>query len=110
MPLQMRRDGTLVRLDRIRHDTSPSVLCTTDPAKVIADPLAEAVVIATPTNTHFAIAKEALEAGKPWCPKLSVDSHFNYWWQFFSRGNVGPEEFIRERTASPTWLPLTNTT
>src|SRR5579863_5047756 len=52
------------RLERIRRNISATIVGTTDPAEAIADPRAEAVVIATPTQTHFALTKAALEAGK----------------------------------------------
>src|ERR1700687_5400284 len=37
---------------------------TTDAASLLADPEADAVVIATPAETHFSLTKAALEAGK----------------------------------------------
>ena len=37
---------------------------TTDSASLLADPDVDAVVIATPAETHFALSKSALEAGK----------------------------------------------
>jgi len=52
------------RLERIRRNISTAIVGTTDPTMAIADPRAEAVVIATPTHTHFALTKAALEAGK----------------------------------------------
>ena len=52
------------RLEVIRRNISPSIVGTTDPLAAIADSRAEAVVIATPTQSHFALAKAALEAGK----------------------------------------------
>jgi predicted dehydrogenase len=42
----------------------PAVPTTTDMDMVLADPDVDAVVIATPISTHFAIARAALEAGK----------------------------------------------
>ncbi len=42
----------------------PAVPTTTDYAQVLGDDSVEAVVIATPISTHFALAKAALEAGK----------------------------------------------
>lgn len=49
------------RVFKKRH---PKVEVTADLADVLGDPKVDAVVIVTPTNTHFAIAKAALEAGK----------------------------------------------
>jgi predicted dehydrogenase len=42
----------------------PSISVTTDSAKIFEDPEVEAVVIATPVSTHFALAKRALEKNK----------------------------------------------
>ena len=42
----------------------PSIKPTTNYKDILANPLVEAVVIAVPTNFHFALAKEALEADK----------------------------------------------
>jgi predicted dehydrogenase len=42
----------------------PNALATASYDEVIADPEVEAVVIATPVPTHYALAKQALEAGK----------------------------------------------
>lgn len=42
----------------------PLVNVATERRQLIDDPRIEAVVIATPASTHFAIAREALEAGK----------------------------------------------
>jgi predicted dehydrogenase len=42
----------------------PSVEVTNDPEAVIANDEIDAVAIATPVGTHFALAKAALEAGK----------------------------------------------
>jgi predicted dehydrogenase len=42
----------------------PSVPALPDFAEVLDDPAVEAVVIATPPQSHFALAKAALEAGK----------------------------------------------
>src|SRR5581483_1837020 len=42
----------------------PNARVTGDFAEVLADPEVEAVVIATPVPTHYALAKQALEAGK----------------------------------------------
>ena len=37
---------------------------TADYAEMLADPELDAVVIATPVPTHYALAKQALESGK----------------------------------------------
>ena len=42
----------------------PSVQTVTNPAAVLADPDIDAVAIATPVDTHYPLAKAALEAGK----------------------------------------------
>jgi predicted dehydrogenase len=42
----------------------PQARTATDFAEVVADPEVDAVVIATPVPTHYALAKQALEAGK----------------------------------------------
>jgi len=50
-------------LEKIR-EKYPSVRITTDYGEVIEDKEVDAVVIATPTQTHFDLAKKALEAEK----------------------------------------------
>lgn len=52
--------AALVRAAR-KH---PDILRTTDPNELIADPNVDAVAIATPVSTHFALALAALRAGK----------------------------------------------
>lgn len=52
------------RLDTVRRNISQSIRCTTDSRAAAIDPEADAVVIATPTDTHFALTKAALSAGK----------------------------------------------
>jgi predicted dehydrogenase len=42
----------------------PNARATTEFADMLADPAVEAVVIATPVPTHYALARQALEAGK----------------------------------------------
>jgi len=56
-------DAKLARLDdaAVRH---PAATLTTQPEEVIANPGVDAVAIATPEGTHFAIALRALQAGK----------------------------------------------
>jgi predicted dehydrogenase len=55
-------------LDRERlgrfHRRYPSARTTTHLDRVLADPAVEAVVIATPVSTHYALAARALQAGK----------------------------------------------
>ena len=51
------------RLDSVRR-RFPRVRTTTDYRDLLADDEIDAVVIATPTRTHAALAREALEAGK----------------------------------------------
>ena len=46
------------------HLSYPAVPTTTDYEQVLADAAVDAVVIATPISTHFALAKAALQAGK----------------------------------------------
>ncbi|KKR32878.1 MAG: Oxidoreductase domain protein [Candidatus Gottesmanbacteria bacterium GW2011_GWC2_39_8] len=42
----------------------PSLVTTTDFEKVIKDPKVDGVIIATPTKTHFPLAKRAVSSGK----------------------------------------------
>lgn len=62
------------RLDAIK-EAYPDIKTTLDYKDILRDPGVDAVCIATPTKTHFAIAKEALVAGKHvLCEKpLSLD-------------------------------------
>jgi predicted dehydrogenase len=55
------RDPARLELTRQRY---PDVQIATDPARVFADPSVDAVVIATPTVTHYELALAALRAGK----------------------------------------------
>jgi predicted dehydrogenase len=55
------RDESRLALTRSRF---PEIQGTTDPARVFADPDTDAVVVATPTITHYEIAAAALRAGK----------------------------------------------
>ena len=55
-----RRPDRLAQVER-RY---PGTRVTTDPYDLIADPLVDAVVIATPVTFHFALANSALRAGK----------------------------------------------
>jgi predicted dehydrogenase len=56
-------DLNTARLERIRA-RFPRVHTTTDAFALFADPAVDAVVIATPTATHFELARAALRAGK----------------------------------------------
>lgn len=52
------------RLDAIRSSCRPGTTLTIHPDALWSDPALEAVVIATPTSTHAALAEAALRAGK----------------------------------------------
>ncbi len=51
---------------RLKHMKAlyPDVTITKDYSEILSDPEVEAVAVATPVTTHFAIAKSCLEAGK----------------------------------------------
>lgn len=51
------------RLAQIRS-RFPGVATASDPQPVFADPEVDAVIVATPTSTHYRLAKAALEANK----------------------------------------------
>ena len=51
------------KLDRV-HRQFPQVTVTQDYNALLRDPDVDAIVIATPSSTHFSVAKGALEAGK----------------------------------------------
>jgi len=51
------------RLDQVR-ERFPDIQLATDAETVMADARTDAVVIATPTSTHYALAKRALAGGK----------------------------------------------
>lgn len=57
-------DSDLARRERVAATYGSEVTVTDDFAKVCADVAVQAVVIATPTSTHYALAKAALEHGK----------------------------------------------
>ena len=57
-------DLSEARLATIRKRLSDKVRTSTDPLATAVDPAADAVVIATPTHTHFELTKAALQAGK----------------------------------------------
>jgi predicted dehydrogenase len=52
------------RLALVRRNIPQVNRCSTDPLATVTDSLADAVVIATPVSTHYALAKAALQAGK----------------------------------------------
>lgn len=58
----------VVDLDSARRDAVtlrfPDIRVSDEAETAIADPSVDAVVVATPTGTHFALARAALEAGK----------------------------------------------
>ena len=64
------------RLERVR-ELFPAVECSSDVDRVLADPAIEAVVVATPVQTHFVVVRKALFAGKhvlcekPLCETIS---------------------------------------
>lgn len=55
------KDGS--KLQKI-HKTYPGITLTTDIEVVLNDSLVDAIVLATPTTTHFPLAKKILERGK----------------------------------------------
>ena len=56
-------DSDTKRLEQVRS-RFPDIRLSTDASAAIADPAVDAVVVATPTSTHFTLARQALEAGK----------------------------------------------
>ncbi|MFT5129204.1 MAG: putative dehydrogenase [Rhodothermales bacterium] len=52
------------KLAKVQSPGLPLVETTTDAGIIFADPRVQAVVVATPVSTHFALCKQALEAGK----------------------------------------------
>ena len=56
-------DHDAARLDEV-HTRFPDVQASEDPEQALRDPSVDAVVVATPTSTHYALAKEALEQRK----------------------------------------------
>ena len=66
---QRARIGTVcdlseARLETVRSKISASLSTSQDPLDTAMDPEADAVVIATPTATHYDLARAALRAGK----------------------------------------------
>lgn len=55
------RDPARLEMVRVRY---PDVRVSTDPAEALGDPAVDAVVISTPTVTHYKLASAALRAGK----------------------------------------------
>jgi predicted dehydrogenase len=51
------------RLERV-HELFPAVETSSDADRVLADPSIQAVVVATPVQTHFNLVRKALQAGK----------------------------------------------
>src|SRR5262245_19258403 len=56
-------DRDAARLDEVKAHF-PDVQVAKDPEQALSDPSVHAVVVATPTSTHYAFAKEALERRK----------------------------------------------
>ena len=56
-------DRDAARLEEV-HAHFPDVQITRDPEQALRDSSVHAVVVATPTSTHYALAKEALERRK----------------------------------------------
>jgi predicted dehydrogenase len=56
-------DRDVTRLAEV-HARFPDVQVAEDAACAFSDPVVDAIVVATPTSTHFTLAQEALEHGK----------------------------------------------
>lgn len=56
-------DSRQERLDRV-HEKYPTIRTTSNLDDLLNDPTIDALVIATPTTTHFSLAKKAFESGK----------------------------------------------
>jgi predicted dehydrogenase len=56
-------DSDAARLDEV-HARFSDVQVAEDPGQALRDPSVDAVIVATPTSTHYALAKEALERRK----------------------------------------------
>jgi predicted dehydrogenase len=52
------------KLAKVRMPGLPQIQTTTDASVIFDDPRVQAVVVATPVSTHYALCKQALEAGK----------------------------------------------
>lgn len=57
-------DLSEARLETVRRNISATIRCCADSQAAATDAEADAVVIATPTDTHYALTKSALSAGK----------------------------------------------
>ena len=57
-------DLSEARLETVRRNISATIHCCADSQAAATDAEADAVVIATPTDTHYALTKAALSAGK----------------------------------------------
>ncbi len=57
-------DSDAARLE-VAAERFPDVRCATSLDEALADPQVDAVAIATPTRTHYALARAALESGRP---------------------------------------------
>ncbi|MFY9821574.1 MAG: Gfo/Idh/MocA family oxidoreductase [Thermoanaerobaculia bacterium] len=66
------RDESRLALAQGRY---PGVRTTSSPATALADPSVDAVVIATPTITHFELATAALQAGKHALVEKPIATH-----------------------------------
>lgn len=62
------------RLEQVRT-RFPGVAVAQDAAAAFADPSVDGVVIATPTSSHYALAKAALEAGKHVLVEKPITTH-----------------------------------
>jgi predicted dehydrogenase len=66
------RDGGRLQQVRARF---PGVAVSQDAADAFGDPAIDAVVIATPTSSHYALVKAALEAGKHVLVEKPITTH-----------------------------------
>jgi predicted dehydrogenase len=66
------RDGGRLKQLQARF---PKVAVTHDAAVVLGDPTIDAVVIATPTSSHYALVKAALQAGKHVLVEKPITTH-----------------------------------
>ena len=66
------RDGARLKQVKARF---PGVAVAEDAAVALADPTIDAVVIATPTSSHYALVKAALEAGKHVLVEKPITTH-----------------------------------
>ncbi|HVV49395.1 MAG TPA: Gfo/Idh/MocA family oxidoreductase [Polyangia bacterium] len=66
------RDGARLRQVRARF---PSAAVSEDATDAFADPAVDAVVVATPTSSHYGLVKAALEAGKHVLVEKPITTH-----------------------------------